>query len=273
VSSSRAGAYRDPAPGSYAPGIPTRGRRAAICPTPRFAIWFAAECNAVGLANVARAYADRLAREPCFDQRRRPRAGPSRRHLPKKELGEYRDGKRVPSAVVAFRIGETLHDFGRTYTSGPLALFVAGHDADAIAILGRCSDWSVTGMIFRWADALVRYRHNAPALERAEDAAIRELALYIATEPLRRLTECIGHQGVSTAAAWWFPPAEMHEQRKRQHHRDHALAWLADYRPMERFAYTIAAAEGSSLSARRAQLALLISRTLGDAPLWANPRG
>lgn len=126
-------------------------------PQSPFSRWLDASCVTGGITTyaVAREYAELNAQEPLPDGRRkagRPR-GPRhyRRNangLPKNLIKQYRATDRTPTAPVAYRIGQALRVAGALSTSGPVALYVAGHYdklVDFLAALAtkKSPDWKV----------------------------------------------------------------------------------------------------------------------------------
>jgi hypothetical protein len=57
--------------------------------------------------------------------------------LPKKEIGQFRDGKRLPGAEPAYRIGHALETKFQRPTSGLDALIIANRWPDALGCLGQ----------------------------------------------------------------------------------------------------------------------------------------
>jgi len=60
--------------------------------------------------------------------------------LPKRDLREYRSGKRHPGPAVSFRMGEALAELGVAGACGPLALVVAGHGGQFLQVLRNLNE-------------------------------------------------------------------------------------------------------------------------------------
>ncbi len=226
----------------------------------------------MGVTRLAEVCADRLAREPCLDARRRPRSRPLTRHLPKKELGEYRDGKRVPSASVAFRIGEALRDLGLAHASGPLALLASGHFADAIGLLGLCGGWDLVREFFVASDDLLNLDLTAPPPPRSTKVTTAQHSVLLdgRRHVMRRLVEH-GTQslttlndrhaaGFSEAASRWFPPIGTDNEEKARR-RERTLRELAKCEPIARQAYDVVSNKALLLDGRQLFIRMLILHT------------
>jgi len=118
-----------------------------ISPIMSFGRWLDHALSEHGITTytLARAYAERLAREPPGSDARRttyPRRPTARGgflaspdSLPKREMAAYRSGKRVPGPKVAFRVGEAMRDLNVSGACGPLALLLARHNAEFLKLL------------------------------------------------------------------------------------------------------------------------------------------